>query len=79
MDDFTKKIFDTISLHPEIDSKEFDHNTNFREDLGLDSLVIAELTIELEDIFGIRFPDAMISEVQTVGDVIQAIKIQTNR
>ncbi len=78
MDDLTQKIFDTIAQHPEITPGEFDLQTDFRKDLGLDSLVIAELTIELEDLFDIRFPDSLMSEVKTVNDVVKAVAAQTN-
>ena len=38
-------------------------------DLGLDSLAIAELLIEVETAFGVRLGDAVIAELRTVEDV----------
>jgi len=43
-----------------------DH-TRFREDLGADSLDLLELTVELEDTYGIRIPDEDAAKILTVG------------
>jgi acyl carrier protein len=41
--------------------------TRFREDLGADSLDLLELTVELEDTYGIRIPDEDAAKILTVG------------
>ena len=43
------------------------------EDLGIDSLDRIELVFELESAFGIEIPDSVITQVQTVGDVVSRI------
>jgi acyl carrier protein len=45
--------------------------TNLREDLGFDSLDLAELTVRIEDKFGIDiFSDGIVS---TIGEILQKI------
>jgi acyl carrier protein len=47
-------------------------STRLREDLGLDSLQLAQLTVEVEDRFDVDiFEDGM---VETVGDIIAKVK-----
>lgn len=52
--------------------KELNYDTNLRDDIGLDSLDLAELTVRIEaeyevDIFGEGI-------VNTVGDILEKIK-----
>jgi acyl carrier protein len=42
-------------------------DTRFREDLGADSLDLLELTVELEDTYGLRIPDEDAAKILTVG------------
>jgi acyl carrier protein len=42
-------------------------DTRFREDLGADSLDLLELTVELEDTYGLRIPDEEAAKILTVG------------
>lgn len=44
---------------------------NMIDDLGADSLDTIEVVMGLEEEFGIAIDDAMVEEVQTVGDVIK--------
>lgn len=48
--------------------------TRLSEDLGLDSLDIAELGLLLEDSFGIEIEHEMAQTWTTVGDIIAAIE-----
>ncbi len=41
--------------------------TRFKEDLEADSLDLLELTVELEDTYGIRIPDEDAAKILTVG------------
>ena len=41
--------------------------TRFKEDLEADSLDLVELTVELEDTYGIRIPDEEAARILTVG------------
>ncbi len=47
---------------------------NALKDLGLDSLDVVEMCLDLEDKFGIAFDGEDLAEVQTVGDLFGAVK-----
>ena len=49
-------------------------NASLRNDLGLESLDIVELIMELEDEFEIEVPDEEADNLKTVGDVIHFIE-----
>ncbi len=53
---------------------EMDASTNIVTDLGLDSLERMEIARELEFAFGGRFPDEVLQEVETIGEVAAAIE-----
>ncbi|HEX8948935.1 MAG TPA: 1-acyl-sn-glycerol-3-phosphate acyltransferase, partial [Dissulfurispiraceae bacterium] len=48
---------------------------NLELDLGFDSLAKVELITSLERVFSISLPDAFITEVQTVGDIVSALRV----
>ncbi|MBA7589678.1 Acyl carrier protein [subsurface metagenome] len=54
-----------------IDESKITENSSFLDDLGLDSLDIIELIMELEEEFNIEIPDKEAEKIKTVGDVIK--------
>lgn len=48
--------------------------TNFKDDLGADSLDLMELVMGFEDMFGVEIPTEDLTEIKTVGDVIEFLK-----
>ena len=52
--------------------KEVDTSANFKE-LGLDSLDIVELLLQLEEEYGIHFDDVDMGNIVTVQDLLDAI------
>lgn len=54
-------------------NKSIDKNTNIFIDLGLDSLDAVELTMSLEQEFGIKIPDEEINNMVTIKDVIEIV------
>lgn len=49
-------------------------NTDLKNDLGLNSLELAELACAVEDEFDIEIPNKAIHTIVTVGDVIKYIE-----
>ncbi|MEU6483652.1 acyl carrier protein [Streptomyces sp. NPDC046887] len=43
---------------------------SFTEDLDIDSLSMVEITVAIEDRFGVRIPDDRVPELRTVGDLV---------
>jgi len=48
--------------------------TNFKKDLTLDSLDALELAIGVQDEFGVEFTDEEIDQINTVGDLVDAVE-----
>ena len=48
--------------------------TNFKEDLGADSLDLFELVMALEDEYSIEIPQEDLTEMVKVGDVVNYLK-----
>jgi acyl carrier protein len=55
-----------------------DEATDLVDELGLDSLDTVELTLGLEEAFGVEIPDSDLEDVRTVGDVIDLIEKKTS-
>jgi 8-amino-7-oxononanoate synthase len=55
-------------------AKQLDLDTNIAFDLGLDSLERMQIASALEEIFGGRFPEAVLQEIYTCREVAQAIQ-----
>ncbi|MEA2458082.1 MAG: acyl carrier protein [Thermoleophilaceae bacterium] len=65
------EIFERIRAHLadelDIDAAGIEDGSRFKEDLRADSLHLVELTVELEDIYGVRIPDDEAARLLTVG------------
>jgi acyl carrier protein len=48
--------------------------TSFKDDLGADSLDLFELVMALEEEYGIEIPAEELTELETVGSVIEYLK-----
>ena len=48
-------------------------STHLKNDLGLNSLDLANLACDVEDEFDIEIPDSALKDIKTVGDVISFI------
>ena len=62
-----------------IDGADITEATDFKDDLGLDSLDIVELLLQLEEEYGIHFDDVDMTNITTVQDLLDAIEAQLNK
>lgn len=77
-DDVLQRIRDHLATEFELDPARITEETRFREDLEADSLDLVELTVELEDSYGIRFPDEEVAKVFTVGQAADFVVAYVN-
>ena len=78
MDNFDK-IKDIIVDKLGIDEDQVTKDATFTDDLGADSLDIAELVMELEDEFDTEIPDEEAEKIVTVGDALDYIEKLENQ
>ncbi|MBR4208454.1 MAG: acyl carrier protein [Lachnospiraceae bacterium] len=52
---------------------EIDEDTAFKDDLRLDSFEMMEFVMALEEEYGVGFSDEEVAELETVGDMMDAI------
>jgi len=57
-----------------VDRSKVAEGTSFVDDLGADSLDLAELVMDLEDEFDIEIPEDALQNIKTVGDAIAFVE-----
>ncbi len=50
--------------------------TNITAELNIDSVAVLDLIMEVEDIYEITFPVNLLSEIRTIGDLVDAVQQQ---
>lgn len=56
------------------DEKEITLDTDLADDLGADSLDMADLLMAIEDEFEVEVPDEVVAHVKTVSDIVAYIE-----
>ena len=69
-----EKMAEIISEQLNLDGVEITEASNFKDDLGADSLALFELVMSLEEEFGVEIPSEDLEKIATVGDVMQYLK-----
>lgn len=57
-----------------VNADEIKEESNFKDDLGADSLDLFELVMSLEEEYGIEIPSDDLEKIATVNDVIEYLK-----
>ena len=69
-----EKIREILNEELNIDPEDVNEDSDFRDDLGVDSLDLFELVMNLENEYGIEFPAEELETLRTVGDVIEFLE-----
>lgn len=69
-----EEVREVVSTQLGIKPEQITAESFFLDDLGADSLDLVELTLALEERFGIEIPDEDGEKMRTVGDVIKYIE-----
>lgn len=59
-----------------VDEEKITPAANFRSDMAADSLDLIDLTLSVEDAFGIEIADDAASRLHTVGDLIAFLRVR---
>ncbi|KAK6457637.1 mitochondrial acyl carrier protein [Scheffersomyces xylosifermentans] len=72
-----ERILELLEGYEKVDkSKEITEESSFVQDLGLDSLDVVEVVMELEHEFNIQIPDNEADSLKTVGQAIDYVLAQ---
>lgn len=69
-----EKLIEIVEEQLNVEGKEITEKTNFKEDLGVDSLDLFELVMALEEAYGIDIPSDDLENITTVGAVMDYLK-----
>ena len=69
-----EKIRKILEEELNIDPEDVNEDSDFRDDLGVDSLDLFELVMNLENEYGVEFPAEELETLRTVGDVIEFLE-----
>ena len=67
-------LIEIVEEQLNVEGKEITEKTNFKEDLGVDSLDLFELVMALEEAYGIEIPSDDLENITTVGAVMDYLK-----
>lgn len=70
-----EKLVAVIREQLNLEDAEITENSNFKDDLGADSLDLFELVMSLEEEFGVEIPSEDLEKIATVGDVVNYLKV----
>jgi acyl carrier protein len=79
MEELFQKLKKLIADNLEIDAEKITMDSNFRQDLGADSLETYELVYAIEEELGISIPDEKANEFETVRDALEFIQSQLEK
>ena len=74
MSDLKSRVMDIIAERTDKDVGDIQPEQKFIDDLGTDSLDVAEMAMQMEDEFDVNFPDEELQKIQTVGDLVSYIE-----
>ena len=69
-----EKMKTIIAEQLSVDADSIQADSNFKEDLGADSLDLFELVMALEEEFGVEIPSEDLESIETVNDVMEYLK-----
>ena len=69
-----EKMIPIIAEQLNVNESEIKAESNFKDDLGADSLDLFELSMALEDTYSIEIPSEDLEELTTVGKVMDYLK-----
>ena len=69
-----EKLASVIREQLNLEDVEITEKSNFKDDLGADSLDLFELVMSLEEEFGVEIPSEDLEKIATVGDVVNYLK-----
>jgi acyl carrier protein len=73
-----EKVIKIVSDATKVDAGNIKAETNFIDDLNLDSLDMVEMMMKMEEEFGVEIPEDKTEDLKTISDVTNFLKASTN-
>ena len=74
MSDISERVKKILAENLSVDESRIVPNAKIMDDLGADSLTLAEITFALEEEFKVMIPDDQTEKLETLADVVDCIK-----
>lgn len=68
------KVIKIVSEATKVDAANIKLETNFVDDLNLDSLDMVEMMMKMEEEFGVEIPEDKTEDLKTINDVVSYLK-----
>jgi acyl carrier protein len=68
------KLRNIIAEFTTYTAEDLEENMNFADDLGIDSLDLAQIIMAVEDAYDIELDEEALDNIQTVGDAVNMLK-----
>ncbi len=68
------KLLDIIAEYTTYAANELKEEMNFADDLGIDSLDLAQIIMAVEDEYNVELAEEALDSVETVGDSVKMLK-----
>ena len=69
-----EKVIKIVSEATKVDASNIKSETNFIDDLNLDSLDMVEMMMKMEEEFGVEIPEDKTEDLKTIDDVANFLK-----
>ncbi len=69
-----EKVIKIVSEATKVDASNIKAETNFIDDLNLDSLDMVEMMMKMEEEFGVEIPEDKTEDLKTINDVTNFLK-----
>lgn len=73
-DDIRREIQRSVSRITGLPAERIADEATYRDDLGLDSLSMLEMTVDMQYAFKVKIPDERLTEIVTVGDSVRIVQ-----
>lgn len=77
LEHITQKVTEIVAKKLNIEPSEVTPESDFFEDLGVDSLDVVEITLDIEKEFNIEVPESESSAIRTVQNIIDFVAAHT--
>ena len=68
-----RKVNKIIAEYKDIDEEKISRDADLRNDIGMDSLDLTEISMDIHRMFSVIIPDRVLEDIRTVGDAYNAV------